>query len=33
MRIPKYKTETIMNPAKVFDALFFIDTMTPATSV
>ncbi len=33
MRIPKYKTETITNPAQAFDALFFIDTMTPATLI
>jgi erythromycin esterase len=33
MRIPKYKTETITNPAQAFNALFFIDAMTPATLV
>jgi erythromycin esterase-like protein len=32
MRIPKYKVETIANPARAFDALYFIDTMKPATS-
>lgn len=33
MRVPKYKTETVVNPAQVFDALYFIDTMKPATSL
>lgn len=32
MRIPKYKVETVANPARPFDALYFIDTMKPATS-
>jgi erythromycin esterase len=31
MRIPKYKVETVANPAQAFDALYFIDTMQPAT--
>jgi erythromycin esterase len=33
MRIPKYKAETIANPAQPFDALYFIDTMKPATLI
>ena len=33
MRIPKYMTETLTHPAQAFDALFFIDTMTPATLI
>jgi erythromycin esterase len=33
MRIPKYKTETLTHPAQAFDALFFIDMMTPATLI
>ncbi len=33
MRIPKYKVETVANPAQAFDALYFIDTMEPATSI
>ena len=33
MRIPKYKVETVANPAKPFDALYFIDTMKPATLI
>jgi erythromycin esterase len=33
MRLPKYKVETIANPAKPFDALYFIDTMKPATLI
>jgi erythromycin esterase len=33
MRVPKYKTETVANPAQVFDALHFIDLMKPATSL
>jgi erythromycin esterase len=33
MRIPKYKFETVADPARAFDALYFIDTMKPATSV
>jgi erythromycin esterase len=32
MRIPKYEVETVANPAQPFDALYFIDTMQPATS-
>jgi erythromycin esterase len=31
MRIPKYKVETVAIPAQPFDALYFIDTMKPAT--
>jgi erythromycin esterase len=31
MRIPKYKMETVANPAQPFDAIYFIDTMKPAT--
>jgi len=31
MRIPKYETETIVNPAQPFDAVYFIDKMKPAT--
>jgi hypothetical protein len=31
MRLPKYKAETVANPAQPFDALYFIDTMKPAT--
>ena len=30
MRIPKYKAESIASPAQAFDAIYFIDTMTPA---
>jgi erythromycin esterase len=33
MRIPKYEAETIANPAQPFDALYFIDTMAPATLI
>ena len=33
MRIPKYKTEVIPNSALPFDALYFIDTMKPATLI
>ena len=33
MRIPKYKVETVANPAKPFDAIYFIDTMKPATLI
>jgi erythromycin esterase len=31
MRIPKYKVETVAIPAQPFDALYFIDTVKPAT--
>jgi len=31
MRIPQYEIETVANPAQPFDALYFIDTMEPAT--
>lgn len=31
MRIPKYKVERIARPDQPFDALYFIDTMKPAT--
>jgi erythromycin esterase-like protein len=31
MRIPKYKVEIVANPARPFDALYFIDAMKPAT--
>jgi len=27
MRLPKYKVETVANPAQPFDALYFIDTL------
>jgi hypothetical protein len=33
MRLPKYKVETIASPARPFDALYFIDTMKPATLI
>ena len=33
MRIPKYKVETVTKPAQPFDALYFIDTMKPATLI
>jgi erythromycin esterase-like protein len=33
MRLPKYKVETVANPAQPFDALYFIDTMKPATLI
>ena len=33
MRIPKYKVETVANPARPFDALYFIDVMKPATLI
>lgn len=33
MRIPKYKVDTVANPAQSFDAVYFIDTMKPATSI
>jgi erythromycin esterase len=33
MRIPKYKVETVADPAQPFDALYFIDTMKPATLI
>jgi erythromycin esterase len=33
MRIPKYKVETIASPAQAFDAVYFVDTMTPATLI
>jgi erythromycin esterase-like protein len=33
MRIPKYKVETVANPARPFDALYFIDAMKPATLI
>ena len=33
MRIPKWKVETIENAAQPFDALYFIDTMKPATLI
>jgi erythromycin esterase-like protein len=31
--LPKYKVETVADPAQPFDALYFIDTMKPATSI
>ena len=31
MRIPKYKVETVADPAQPYDAIYFIDTMQPAT--
>jgi erythromycin esterase len=33
MRIPKYKVETVAKPATAFDAIYFIDTMKPATLI
>ena len=33
MRIPKYKAESIASPAQAFDAIYFIDTMTPASPI
>jgi len=33
MRIPKWKVETLENAAQPFDALYFIDTMRPATLI
>jgi erythromycin esterase len=33
LRIPKYEVETVANPAQPFDALYFIDTMQPATAI
>lgn len=33
MRLPKYKAETVADPAQPFDALYFIDTMKPATLI
>jgi erythromycin esterase-like protein len=33
MRVPKYKVESVANPAQVFDAIYFIDTMKPATLI
>jgi len=33
MRLPKYKVETVANPAQPFDALYFIDMMKPATLI
>ena len=33
MRIPRYKVETVANPARPFDALNFINVMKPATSI
>ncbi len=33
IRIPKYKAETIADSAKPFDAVYFIDTMKPATLI
>jgi erythromycin esterase len=33
MRIPKYKVETVENPRRAFDAVYFIDTMKPATLI
>jgi erythromycin esterase len=33
MRIPKYKVEAVANPAQPYDAVYFIDTMQPATLV
>jgi erythromycin esterase len=33
MRIPKYKEETVSNPAQAFDALYFIDRMKPASAI
>jgi len=33
MHIPKYKTEIVANPTRFFDAIYFIDTMEPATLI
>jgi erythromycin esterase len=33
MRIPKYESEIVTNPAQPFDALYFINTMQPATLI
>ena len=33
MRIPKYKLETIANPAQPYDAVYCVDTMRPATAI
>jgi hypothetical protein len=33
MRLPKYKVQTVANAAQPFDALYFIDTMKPATLI
>jgi erythromycin esterase len=33
MRIPKYKVEIVADPVRPFDALYFIDTMEPATLI
>jgi hypothetical protein len=33
MRLPKYKVEIVANPAQPFDALYFIDTVKPATLI
>ena len=33
MRLPKYKLETVANPAQPFDTLYFNDTMKPATLI
>jgi erythromycin esterase len=33
MRLPKYKVETVANPARPYDAIYFIDTMKPATLI
>jgi erythromycin esterase len=33
MRIPKYKVETVADPARPFDAIYFIDTLKPATLI
>jgi hypothetical protein len=33
MRIPKYKVETVATPSQPYDAVYFIDTMRPATLV
>lgn len=33
MRIPKYKVETVATPSQPYDAVYFIDTMQPATLV
>jgi hypothetical protein len=33
MRIPKYKSEIVANPAQPWDALYFIDMMEPATLI
>jgi hypothetical protein len=33
MQFKKYEVETVANPAQPFDALYFVDTIEPATLI